>query len=141
MVKIHSIVVLAMLVACSMATAQEKKIEHVKARHTSAASGQEMYMSYCAVCHGKDAKGGGPAAEALKVAPADLTSLAQKNGGKYPFDRVTSVLRGQANLAAHGNEDMPVWGPIFWKMSGGHEGEVALRVTNLNKYLESLQAK
>jgi len=28
--------------------------------------------------------------------------------------RVTSVLNGQANLAAHGNKEMPVWGKIFW---------------------------
>ncbi len=127
--------------ACSLAVAQEKKIEHVKVSPTSAASGKEMYLNYCAVCHGKDGKGGGPAAEALKVSPGDLTLLAKTHGGKYPSDRVTSVLRGQANLAAHGNKEMPVWGPIFWKMSGGHEGEVALRVSNLNQYLESLQAK
>jgi len=69
-----------------------------------------MFINYCAACHGKDGKGDGPAASALKVAPADLTALAQKNSGKYPVMRVTSVLNGQANLAAHGNKEMPVWG-------------------------------
>ncbi|MBZ5572099.1 MAG: cytochrome c [Acidobacteriia bacterium] len=48
----------------------------------SPASGQQMYSAYCAVCHGNDGKGGGPAAEALKVPPPDLTVLARKNGGK-----------------------------------------------------------
>jgi hypothetical protein len=43
---------------------------------TNAASGQEMYTNYCAVCHGTDGKGGGPAS-ALK-APADPTTLTGK---------------------------------------------------------------
>jgi mono/diheme cytochrome c family protein len=77
-------------------------------------------MSYCASCHGKDAKGDGPAANALKQAPADLTMLAKQNGGKYPSNKVSSILRGQTKLVAHGDQDMPVWGPVFWKMSQGH---------------------
>ena len=98
-------------------------------------------MSYCAPCHGKSAKGDGPAASALKQPPANLTVLAKGNGGKYPADRVTSILRGQTNLSAHGDQEMPVWGPVFWKMSHGHEEQVQMRVANLNKYLESLQQK
>jgi len=50
-------------------------------------------------------------------------------------------LRGQASVTAHGNRDMPVWGPVFWKMSQGHPAEFQQRVTNLAHYLESLQAK
>jgi hypothetical protein len=34
-----------------------------------------------------------------------------------------------------------VWGALFWTMSSGHESEVQQRVSNLNKYIESLQAK
>jgi Domain of unknown function (DUF932)/Cytochrome c len=62
---------------------QQKQIKRIPAKLTSPASGQEMYTSYCAVCHGTDGRGGGPAAEALKVPPSDLTTLACKNGGKY----------------------------------------------------------
>jgi hypothetical protein len=36
---------------------------------------------------------------------------------------------------------MPVWGKVFWRMSGGHEGEVQQRVANLNHYIESIQVK
>ena len=97
-------------------------------------------MSYCASCHGKDAKGDGPAAGALKQAPADLTMLAKLNSGKYPSDKVTSILRGQTKLVAHG-QDMPIWGPVFWKMSQGHEEQVQMRIANLNRYLESIQEK
>ena len=133
------------LVVCVAAmissSAQEKEIKRGPAPATSPASGKEMFASYCASCHGKDAKGDGPAASALKQAPADLTALAKKNGGKYPDARVASVLRGQASVAAHGNQEMPVWGPVFWAMSQGHPAEVQQRITNLNDYLKSLQQK
>jgi len=71
----------------------------------------------------------------------DLTALAKNNGGKFPADRVISILRGEATVTAHGNRDMPVWGPVFWKMSQGHPAEMQQRITNLTHYLESLQAK
>jgi len=131
-----------LLLICSLgARAQEKVIQHEPVKRTSPASGQEMFVNYCAVCHGKDGKGGGPAADALKVAPANLTVLSQKNGGKFPTNHVGSILRGDASLAAHGSQEMPVWGPIFWKMSQGNAGEVQQRIANLSKYIESLQVK
>ena len=119
----------------------QKVIKHVPVKPTSAASGQEMYTSYCAVCHGKDGKGNGPAAEALKVPPTDLTMLSKKNGGKYPALKVTASIRREANTPAHGSAEMPVWGHLFRTMSGGHEGEVQQRVANLSNYIETLQAK
>jgi mono/diheme cytochrome c family protein len=116
-----------------------KVIEHVPVKATSAASGAEMFKSYCAVCHGADGRGNGPAAGALKATPADLTILSKNNGGKFPAMKVSSSIRGDASVPAHGSKDMPVWGPLFWGMSQGHEGEVQQRVANLTKYLESLQ--
>lgn len=132
----------AFLLVCSLgAEAQDKQIKHAPAGPTSSASGKEMFMSYCAVCHGKDGKGGGPAATALKEPPADLTVLSQKNGGKFPSAHVASVLGGEADLSAHGNTEMPVWGPVFRGMSQGNAGEVHQRIANLTKFIESLQAK
>ena len=121
---------------------QEKKteIKKVPAPATNPASGKEMFKTYCASCHGENAKGDGPAASALKTAPADLTILAKSNGGKFPADKVASILRGQG-VTAHGSKDMPVWGPVFWQMSHGHETEVQQRIVNLTHYLESIQAK
>jgi mono/diheme cytochrome c family protein len=144
----HLILVLPALLglACMVAAqdqtqGQTKTIQHVTVKATSAASGKEMFTSYCAVCHGTDGKGGGPAASALKTAPANLTQLSNSNGGKYPALKVASTLRGTSDLPAHGSKDMPVWGPIFWGISNGHEAEVQQRVTNLTEYVESLQAK
>jgi mono/diheme cytochrome c family protein len=119
----------------------EKTIQHTTVKPTSPASGKEMYTAYCAVCHGTDGKGGGPAASALKVPPADLTQLSKNNGAKYPALKVTSAIRGDGDNPAHGSKEMPVWGSLFWNMSHGHEGEVQQRVANLTKYIESLQAK
>jgi mono/diheme cytochrome c family protein len=119
----------------------DKTIKHVPMKATSPVSGKEMYTSYCAVCHGTDGKGGGPAASALKVPPTDLTVLSKNNGGKYPALKVTAAIRGEGSLPAHGSKDMPVWGSLFFNLSGGHQGEVQQRVTNLTKYIETLQAK
>jgi cytochrome c553 len=76
-------------------------LKHVPITNTPSNSGKEMFNMYCAVCHGTDGKGNGPAASAMKTPPIDLTALAQNNGGKYPSARVSAVLRGQANLASH----------------------------------------
>ena len=119
----------------------QKVIKHVPMQSTSPVSGKDMYKAYCAVCHGEDGKGKGPAADALKVPPVDLTTLSKNNGGKYPDMKVISVIRGEGNLPAHGSREMPIWGQLFWRMSHGHESEVQQRVTNLNQYIESLQAK
>ena len=139
---------LALIVCAGVAAAQnktqdqpEKTIKHVPIKATSPVSGKEMYTAYCAVCHGTDGKGGGPAASALKVPPTDLTVLSKNNGGKYPALKVTSSIHGEASVPAHGSKEMPVWGSLFWKMSSGHESEVQQRVTNLTQYIETLQAK
>ena len=131
----------AVMLLASFAVAQQKEIKHVPVKPTSAASGEQMYQTYCAVCHGKDGKGSGPAADALKTAPTDLTHLALNNGGKYPGEKVSNTIRGDQNIPAHGTKDMPIWGNVFWHMSQGHQSEVQLRIANLDRYIESLQAK
>jgi mono/diheme cytochrome c family protein len=130
--------------AMTFALAQESaktEIKHVPIKATSPASGAQMFKTYCAVCHGLDGKGNGPAAEALKVPPSDLTTMAIRNGGKYPALRVSAIIRGEEVLAAHGTKDMPIWGDLFWNLSSGHESEVQQRVTNLSKHIESMQKK
>ncbi len=132
---------LAVVAVCSAAQETKTQLKREAAPVTSAASGSEMYVSYCASCHGKNAMGNGPAAAALKSAPPDLTTLAKRNGGKYPALRVRSILLGKENLVPHGDQEMPVWGPVFRTISAGHEEIVDLRIDNLNRYLESLQGK
>jgi mono/diheme cytochrome c family protein len=116
-------------------------VKHVPMTNVPPNSGKEMFNSYCAVCHGKDGKGTGPAASAMKTPPTDLTLLAQKEGGKYPAAHVAAVIKGQATTPSHGSQDMPVWGPLFSSISQGHEGQVQQRISNLVRYIEGLQAK
>ena len=139
-------VVLALLfslaIAQQAAPAQNTpSVKHVPITNAPPTSGKAMFNSYCAVCHGTDAKGSGPAASAMKTPPTDLTGLAKNSGGKYPAAHVAAVIRGQATTAAHGSQDMPVWGPLFSSISQGHESQVQQRISNLVGYIETLQAK
>jgi len=102
-------------------------------------SGQDLFKSYCATCHGGDARGGGPAASSLKTRPADLTTLARRNGGTFPRTDVISYIDGTGRvLPSHGPGDMPVWGPIF-RAQDALDPRVKVRIANIAAYLESLQ--
>jgi len=137
---IRRVFLLALFVLfAALGESQQKQIKYGPVKPTSPASAQEMYTAYCAVCHGQEGKGNGPAAEALKVAPPDLTMLARRSDNHYPYDRVWSAIAGDARLPSHGSKEMPVWGELFWGMSQGHPSEVQLRVSNLDKYIESMQ--
>jgi mono/diheme cytochrome c family protein len=136
-------VTVSLVLSVSLGFGQEPatKIKKVPTAYTQP-NGPEMFESYCAPCHGKDGKGTGPAASALKKAPADLTLLAQKNGGKYPELRVQEFIRGDSAPAAHGSRDMPMWGELFRSLGGGNqEGLAAMRVKNLSSYIAGIQAK
>jgi len=132
-----------LFLAAMQTTAQDKDkaVQKSPIQQTSPASGREMFKTYCAACHGKDAKGGGPAAAELKTPPPDLTTLTTRHDGKFPADYVSNVLRNGAKAPAHGSSDMPVWGPLFATVSGRDPAVVNMRIANLVRYLESLQAK
>jgi mono/diheme cytochrome c family protein len=134
------ITAMATLTLAATCFSQSPPIKKVVPADANAASGVEMFHSYCAACHGEDARGGGPAASALKKAPADLTLLSRKNAGKYPAIAVQNTIKGDPGTAAHGSRDMPVWGDLFKDMRGGAlTGQ--LRVKNLSDYIEGLQQK
>jgi mono/diheme cytochrome c family protein len=141
LVVVMSVVAISTLAVAQDAAQTAPTVKHVPMTNTPSNSGKEMFNSYCAVCHGKNGKGDGPAASAMKTPPIDLTMLAQKNGGKYPASHVAAVLKGQAVTASHGNQDMPVWGPLFLDISQGNQAQVQQRISNLVSYVGSLQAK
>lgn len=108
--------------------------------------GRQLYASYCASCHGMDGKGAGPVADSLKTTPSDLTQLSRNNNGKYPALHVAGVLRSGVSTPAHGTATMPVWGPVFANIDRtSHPTRSAsdklLRISNLNRYIEGIQAK
>src|SRR5579864_2302745 len=114
-----------------------KTIKKVNAKPTATLNGVDLFKEYCAVCHGAGAKGDGPAADALKKKPADLTQLSRKNGGTFPELHVMNYIKGQDVVAAHGSRDMPVWGTIFSQMSSNQD-LVQVRTYALLKYIEQL---
>jgi len=120
---------------------QKAAVDKMPARPTIAMSGKQTYMQYCASCHGVDARGEGPAAFVLKTPPPDLTTLAKRHGGKFPYEYVFDVLRFGLRIVAHGSSDMPIWGPIFGSMDNYDEVAVRKRIKDLSDYLASLQQK
>jgi mono/diheme cytochrome c family protein len=132
---------LALLALFAVFTAAaQTRIREVTAPSPDTVEGKGLYREYCAVCHGVDAKGRGPAAEALKTAPADLTQLARRNNGKYPNLEVEHAVTGGGAYLAHGTKDMPVWGSVF-SDSGSNKGVGAMRVYSITKYIEQIQAR
>ena len=103
--------------------------------------GPALYTAYCAVCHGKDARGTGPMAMSLRAKTPDLTRIAARNRGTFPLTRVQRIISGEEPAeTGHGPREMPVWGPVFsqvaWDQNLGR-----IRVYNLAKYIETLQER
>jgi mono/diheme cytochrome c family protein len=136
------ILLFALVVAFAvLGVAGQPSIKKVPVSQTSANSGDEMFRTYCAACHGLDGKGGGPAVSALKNPPGDLTKLTAKNQGKFPELKVYSSIRGDNDNPAHGSKDMPVWGAIFQTMGKDGGAQAQLRISNLVAYIKGIQAK
>lgn len=123
--------------AASQTTAPQ--IKKVPAGYTDPSSGEAMYKAYCASCHGVDGRGEGPAASALRVRPTNLMMLTAKNKGVFPAAHIAEIIKGDNLTAAHGNKEMPVWGPVFLRLSKSDPAQMQLRIRNLTKYLESIQ--
>jgi mono/diheme cytochrome c family protein len=101
-------------------------------------AGSELFKFYCSNCHGLDAKGRAASSAAKSAAP-DLTTLALRNAGAFPRDRVLAIItHGSDSPAAHGANGMPVWGAIFRGLEP-NEALVDIRIANLLQYLESIQ--
>jgi mono/diheme cytochrome c family protein len=126
---------IVILAGSAMPVAQQKQQHPI-----ASVDGADMFRAHCAVCHGTNATGNGPASSALKVKPPDLTTIAKRNGNKFPRELIRGVIAGNDEMTAHGSREMPIWGPIFheiaWDQDLGH-----VRLENLTKYLESIQKK
>lgn len=140
---------LALVLASGLAIAEEGVAPSAKAD----------FINYCASCHGADGRGNGPLAPTLKIPPADLTVVSQKNKGNFPYTLLRKTIEGtELGLArAHGPREMPVWGPVFRQepespVPGGGGGgfygvggvqcihlAARARIMNIVDYIESIQ--
>lgn len=131
----------AMLAAGKLNAKQTTNQVVLTIHKTEPTNGKAMYASYCAVCHGVEARGNGPVASELTTPPPDLTMQSRNNHGRYPEAHIAAVLRFGARPPAHGSAVMPVWGSILGKMDQANPEETLLRISNLSRYLQSIQAK
>ncbi len=141
LILLGTLVVVTSLCLAQDTTNQKPVVKQTPIKQTSATSGKEMFVQYCAPCHGADGKGNGPAASAMKSQPTDLTQLARKHDGKYPANSVASVLKFGGGPGVHGSAEMPVWGPLLQSLDKFHDTVVQQRISNIVSYIESIQAR
>ena len=106
-------------------------------------SGTDLFVRYCASCHGTHGEGDGPVAPFFKLQPPDLTRMARRHGGKFPTENVGKIIDGRASLAAHGTRSMPVWGVEFALSEGGTreaQDQAQTLISRLVEYLRSIQS-
>lgn len=129
------------------ATSVVFSVSAVHADDSALVLGKSNYKTYCAVCHGSDAKGGGDVGKMLSVKPADLTKLSDRAGGKFPFSEVYEVVTLGKEAPGHGSSMMPIWGDYFVAdalMDRGVNKSDAIaiaagRILSLTYYIESIQ--
>ncbi len=116
---------------------------------TSVGLGRADYRDNCASCHGASAKGDGPLRSFLVKQPSDLTTISQRNGGKFPQELMWEVIDGRwsGDGGPHGSREMPVWGSEFKARAMTQPGDSSRtaewssrnRIVSLLKYLATLQ--
>jgi mono/diheme cytochrome c family protein len=97
------------------------------------ARGREIYASRCAVCHGEDGRGDGPAAAALPLKPPDLRDpgMVGEMAGNYWFWRISEgglvePFRSQGSIMPAWKDELSVedrWAVIAYQHTfSGHRG-------------------
>jgi mono/diheme cytochrome c family protein len=114
---------------------------NIETKKVSPADGKAMYSSYCAPCHGVNGAGNGPLASSLKRTPPDLTMLSRNNGGVFPMEHVMGVIRHGTSMSGHDKSGMPDWAEALGRIDQLNKLDTPLRISNLSKYLGTLQSK
>lgn len=116
----------------------------VSAQSSNVENGRELYLHFCAECHGKDAASVGPMAEMLAIEPPDLTALVQRNQGVFPIADIAKQIDGRIPIGFH--TYMPVFGPsldhdkyVSVALPSGQTLMVPQPLADLLTYLQSIQ--
>jgi mono/diheme cytochrome c family protein len=151
--KLAAVLVLGGAMVGFMGTAQAQNMEGNRPTlgpGGAVTSGKIEFRQYCAQCHGMDATGDGPVANALKKKPANLTMLAKNNGGVFPEQEVRDFIDGTKTAASHGTREMPIWGYAFQFRQGALTGsggppltqqQVNAKIQMLVNYIKSIQVQ
>jgi mono/diheme cytochrome c family protein len=76
------------------------------------ALGRDTFAGACAACHGAEAGGNGSMADLISIPVPDLTRIAARNGGEFPWLTVVHQIDGRSGLRGHGGP-MPLFGALF----------------------------
>jgi mono/diheme cytochrome c family protein len=145
-----------LMVMCAGAGAQESAAPSSRPmRQISSVDGKDLYAEYCALCHGPRGKGDGPRAKDLSKPVPDLTTIAQRNGGKFNRTKISRFISGEDRpgsspqidpksgrtviMTKDGPDPMPVWQSVFRRMWPDQMPQ--LRIGNIVRYIEQLQIK
>jgi hypothetical protein len=107
-------------------------------------SGKQLYMRFCAACHGASGIGDGVVAGSLRIIVPDLTRIARRQGGVFNDERIRRIIDGRTTIPPHGTREMPVWGQEFeGESSAALDGQPSRQVIlfRLTNYLRSIQKK
>ena len=133
-----AIVTAAMLLSPTAAAAQSETPPELK----QTVAGGELFRTYCVVCHGSTARGDGQLAASMMRKPANLTEIANRNGGVFPSELVFRTIDGRKPVRGHGGPDMPVWADAFARSRDGRDPEqIKEMIQSLVDYLQSIQAR
>ena len=106
--------------------------------------GKSEYESSCASCHGVSGKGDGAMVGMLTKPPSDLTTLARRNGGVFPVQRISEMIDGRTSvmIGSHGAREMPVWGHVYRSEdTQPRDLHARNRISSLVDYLARIQGK
>ncbi len=134
--------------ATAISASQETQKENVE----KVDIGKHEFELNCIICHGLQGRGDGPYAKMLTTQVPDLTTLSQRNGGTFPFQRIYDMIDGATMVSAHGTKQMPIWGQAYtlkaeenyftWRaFPWDAHPFVRARILALTEYISRLQLK
>jgi mono/diheme cytochrome c family protein len=116
--------------------------------HKDIPTGAEDFATYCSACHGPGGKGDGDLAADMKPKPANLTTLAKRNGGEFPTTKVMAQIWGYKGKKGQGV--MPDFSGLMdaenvtlvpYDGGDGIMTPTPIRLVQVAEYLKTIQVK
>lgn len=130
-----------LVVFCGIALASTASLAQTgKPERAAVDRGKATFRESCAACHGDGGKGDGPASDAMKRRPTNLTTLARQKGA-FRASEIEASIKGTSQVVAHGSPGMMVWGAFFLADANGNQARADARISDLVAFIESIQVK